>query len=189
MPQPENVCTNLLTDRAGWANEEEVRHGWLKHLENDLDIRINKERDYNDATYNQVVFEFKGPKLFRGRTDSVAFQEAIFDRLDKYIRHKSLNEGIAPEEYIGIATDGYHVCFAFLKEQVMQPRNLLPVNLASVTLTIQALTEARRRSVTAENLLDDFGHGSAVSRALMQGLAKGNCHCNEMSCGKPQGAA
>ena len=172
MPQPENVCTNLLTDRAGWANEEEVRHGWLKHLENDLDIRINKERDYNDATYNQVVFEFKGPKLFRGRTDSVAFQEAIFDRLDKYIRHKSLNEGIAPEEYIGIATDGYHVCFAFLKEQVMQPRNLLPVNLASVTLTIQALTEARRRSVTAENLLDDFGHGSAVSRALMQGLAK-----------------
>lgn len=170
MSRLETICTNLLTDRASWANEEEVRHGWLKHFENELNIRFNKERDYNDASYNQVIFEFKGPNMFRGRSESPAFQEAIFDQLGKYIRRKSLNEGIAPEEYIGIATDGYHICFAFLKEQVMNPRNLLPVDLMSVTLTIQALDTARRRAFTAENLLEDFGHSSPVSRILMHGL-------------------
>ena len=161
---------NLNNDSPNWANEEEVRKGWLKHIENELGITFHAERARNDASYNQVIIEFKGRGLFKGSVNSVAFREAIFDRLEKYIKRRSRDEGLPEEDYIGIAIDGLHVCFAFMRDGKIVHRNLLPVNPASVDLVAQACFDARRRAVTAENLVEDFGHKSKIGRELMAAL-------------------
>jgi hypothetical protein len=165
-----DLYTNLKKDSPNWANEEEVRKGWLKHIENSLGITFHAERGRNDASYNQVIIEFKDRGLFKGSTTSAAFKEAIFDRLDKYIRRRAKAEGIPEEDYIGIAIDGMHVCFAFMKSGKIAHRNLLPFNQASVELVAQACIDSKRRAVTADNLVEDFGHKGEIGHAAMAAL-------------------
>ncbi len=166
-----SLYQGLNNDRPHWANEEEVRKSWLKHLEIELGVTFHAERARNDASYNQVIIEFKDKGLFRGSITSPAFKEAIFERLNKYISRRSKSEGIAPEDYIGIAIDGDHIAFAFFKGGSIHHRNLLPFNEASVSLVAQACKDAKRRAVTAENLVEDFGHNSKVGKTLMAALS------------------
>jgi hypothetical protein len=165
-----NLYARLKKDSHAWANEEEVRKGWLKHIENELGITFHAERGRNDASYNQVIIEFKDHGLFKGSTTSAAFKEAIYDRLDKYIRRRAKSEEIPAEDYIGIAIDGAHICFAFMKAGKIQPRNLLPFNAASVELVAQACQDSKRRAVTADNLVEDFGHSAKIGHAMMAAL-------------------
>ncbi|NYZ15373.1 hypothetical protein HL658_22780 [Azospirillum sp. RWY-5-1] len=166
-----SLFRKLSADRPNWKTEEEVRKGWLKHLENELNVTFHAERDRNDASYNQVVIEFKDKGLFKGRTDSRAFKEAIYDRLSKYIPRRAKEEGLSDEDYIGIAIDGDHVCFGFYRGGKIVHRHLLPFNEASVELVAQACRDSKRRAVTSENLEEDFGHESIVGTAMMGGLA------------------
>src|SRR5690606_5067323 len=112
--------------------------------ENDLGITFHAERGRNDASYNQVIIEFKDKGLFKGSIKSPAFKEAVFDRLAKYIKTRSSVEGIPLEDYIGIATDGDHISFAFYKDGVIAHRNLLPFNEASISLVAQACADSKR---------------------------------------------
>jgi len=162
-----SLFANLKADSHDWANEEEVRKDWLKHIENELGIKFQAERLRNDASYNQVIIEFKAFGLFNGTTKSPAFKEAVFDRLDKYIRRRAKAEGIPAEDYIGIAIDGAHICFAFMKNGAIAHRNLLPFNQASVELVAQACLDSKRRAVTAENLVQDFGHRAPIGQTVM----------------------
>jgi SAM-dependent methyltransferase len=165
-----DLYENLAKDNPNWANEEEVRKGWLKHIENSLGITFHAERGRNDASYNQVIIEFKDRGLFKGSTSSAAFKEAVFDRLDKYIRRRAKDEGLPEEDYIGIAIDGMHICFAFMKDGEITHRNLLPFNEASVDLVAQACADSKRRAVTSDNLVEDFGHKGEIGRTAMAAL-------------------
>lgn len=169
--------TQKLKDAiANCATEEEVRFLWLSELKNELNINFHAERDRNDAYYNGVVIEFKKAGLFGGNISSAPFKEAVFDRLDKYIRRRSKSEGEDLADYIGIATDGYHVVFAFIEEDEIEHRHLMPVCEASISLVAQALKDSRRRAVTPENLIEDFGHLSPAGRTMMQALADALVH-------------
>ena len=84
-----SLFQKLKKDSASWNNEEEVRKSWLKHIENELGIIFHAERERNDASYNQVIIEFKKKGLFYGTTKSFSFKEAIYDRLKKYIERRS----------------------------------------------------------------------------------------------------
>ncbi|MBD8621191.1 N-6 DNA methylase [Sphingomonas sp. CFBP 13728] len=165
-----DLFTKLKKDSHNWANEEEVRKGWLKHIENALGMTFHAERGRNDASYNQVIIEFKDRGLFKGSIKSASFKEAIYDRLFKYIKARSKLEGIPEEDYIGIAIDGVHICFAFMKGGKIVHRNLLPFNQASVELVAQACRDSKRRAVTAENLVEDFGHQAEIGHAMMSNL-------------------
>jgi hypothetical protein len=166
-----SLFQRLKKDSHNWANEEEVRKSWLKHIENELGINFHAERGRNDASYNQVIIEFKDKGLFNGSDKSASFKEAIYDRLDKYIVRRAKSEGIPPEDYIGITTDGDHICFAFHKDGTIAHRNLLPFSEASVALVAQACLDSKRRAVTAENLVEDFGHGVEIGHNMMAALA------------------
>ena len=166
-----SLFSKLKKDSHNWANEEEVRKSWLKHIENEIGISFHAERGRNDASYNQVIIEFKDKGLFKGSISSASFKEAIYDRLQKYIVRRAKEEGLPPEEYIGIATDGDHVCFAFYKDGKVTPRNLLPFNEASVALVAQACHDSKRRAVTADNLVEDFGHEAHIGHEMMAALA------------------
>lgn len=161
------LYAKLLKESHNWANEEEVRKSWLHHMEAELGIKFHAERERNDASRNQLIIEFKDRGLFKGSIKNPAFKEAIYDRLEKYIKRRSNSEGIPEEDYIGIAIDGMHICFAFMKNGTISHRNLLPFNEASVELVAQACLDSKRRAVTAENLVEDFGHKAEIGHAMM----------------------
>jgi hypothetical protein len=166
------LYSELESKRSGWANEEELRLGWIMALTKALGIDFHAERGRRDSSYNNVVIEFKDRGLFRGKDSSPSFKEAIYKRLEPYILKTSAAEGIDPSDYIGIAIDGDHVCFAQVIDRKVHHGPLLPFSQASVAMVATACQDSFRRAVTAENLIEDFGHESTCGLGLMKALAE-----------------
>jgi hypothetical protein len=165
------LAKDLIDGAKNRANEAELRLAWLPILEKYFNVKFEAERQHNDAYLQGIVIEFKDVGLFKGREDSSAFKEAVDIQLQKYILARAKSEGDEPENYIGIATDGLHIVFAHMKDGQIYYEHLLPIGPASVSLLCQAIKEHRRRALTPENLIEDFGHVSDAGTALMQALA------------------
>lgn len=157
--------------RKPWQGEEEVRLAWIGALEDATGIDFDAERQKRDSSYNNVVIEFKGPGLFNGTIASAKFKEATNKRLLPYIQRQSKQEGIPQSDYIGIAIDGEHVCFAQVRGNAIHVGHLLPFSQQSVGLVIEACLDGFRPAVSSTNLIRDFGHGSQVATDVMQVLS------------------
>jgi hypothetical protein len=154
-----------------WQGEEEVRLAWISAIEVTLGIHFDAERARKDGSYNHVLIEFKAPGLFKGSKKSAKFKEATTQRLLPYILRESKKTGIPPEDYIGIAIDGVHICFARVADSELITQHLIPFSEYAVGLVIQAIKTDIRRAITTENLLADFGHGSRHAKGLMQAMS------------------
>lgn len=154
-----------------WKGEEEVRLAWIAALEEVTGIHFDAERAKKDSSYNNVIIEFKAPSLFRASKASAKFKEATEERLLPYIIRESKKTGIPPEDFIGIAIDGEHICFTQVISDFIHTQHLIPFSPYAVGLVIQAIHSNVRKAVTADNLMADFGHGSLNAQALMQALA------------------
>lgn len=165
----------LFLDKArnNWKTEEEVRIGWCYAIKKQLNIELHAERDRSDASHNQVIIEFKNKGMFNGKSSSLKFKEAIYNRLEKYIYRKSINDGLSETRYIGIAIDADHIAFAYIPQSgsgiVHGP--LLPLSEASVSLVMDVCKNSMRRAITASDLIEDFGHESELGHNLMQVLS------------------
>lgn len=159
-----------------WKGEEEVRFAWNKALEDATGLHLFAERDRNDASYNHVIIEYKAPGYFKGRKDSPAFLNATKERLLPYIEKKAAETKIPVSDFIGIAIDGEHICFAQVIDGEINTQHLMPFSPDSVEMVVDALRSDTRKGLTTENLLADFGHGSANARAFMQQLSDGLAH-------------
>lgn len=162
-----------------WKGEEEVRLAWSAALEQATNIDFDAERSKRDLNYNNVIIEFKAPGLFNGTQASAKFREAMNDRLLPYIQRASAQQGIPESDFIGIAIDGEHLCFAQVVDGAIQHNHLLPFNQLSVAMVIEACRTGYRRAVTSENLIKDFGHTAPASIGLMQILADSLGDCLE----------
>ncbi|WP_414501767.1 Eco57I restriction-modification methylase domain-containing protein [Zymobacter sp. IVIA_5232.4 C2] len=151
--------------------EEELRIAWTTAFSS-VGITFHAERDKNDLLHNQVIIELKNKGLFGGRAESAAFKNAVYDRLKKYIARRAEQEGIPQEDYTGIATDGEHVAFCYMKGGEIIHQGLMPLSAVSVTKILRALQSSQRRALTRDNLIEDFGHTSSVGRRLMSSLAR-----------------
>lgn len=154
-----------------WKGEEEVRAAWVSGLEAELGIIIDMERARKDSSYNNVIIEFKSPGLFNGSKDSSAFRNAANDRLLPYIHRDAQRTGIAPENYIGIAIDGDHICFGRVVDGGLKADHLLPFSKFSVEIVLDAIRSETRRAVCVDNLIADFGHRSIGGHSLMQAMS------------------
>lgn len=154
-----------------WKGEEEVRYIWIKALEDATRLHLHAERDRKDASYNHVIIEFKAPGLFQGKKNSPKFIEATEKRIFPYIQNEALKTGIPADNFIGIAIDGEHICFAQVINNQINSQHLIPFSLYAVRMVIDAIQSDTRRELTTENLLNDFGHGSLNARNLMQSLS------------------
>jgi len=163
---------NLINRRRKqWANEEEVRHVWMKGIEAVLQIDLDAERARRDSSYNNVVIEFKGPGLFKGNENSPKFIEALEERLLKYIPRLAAEQGIDEQDYIGIAIDGEHISFAQVHNGKITHQPLMPFSVITFQMVIDALRANFRRAIMSENLIADFGHLSSAGRGVMQALS------------------
>lgn len=158
--------------RNQWKNEEEVRHSWMKGLEEALQIDLDAERAKRDSSYNNVVIEFKGPGFFQGSDKSPKFVEAMQKRLLKYIPALAAQQGLVAEDYIGVAIDGYHLAFAQVQGGKIVHQPLMPCSETSFQMVVDALRANYRRAITADNLAEDFGHRSQTGREFMQELSR-----------------
>ena len=156
-----------------WKGEEEVRFAWNKALEDATGLHLFAERGHNDASYNHVIIEYKAPGYFKGKKNSPAFLNATKERLLPYIVKKAAQTKIPESDFIGIAIDGEHICFAQIINGDIKTQHLMPFSPESVEMVIDALRSDTRKGLTTENLLADFGHGSANARAFMQQLSDG----------------
>lgn len=155
-----------------WQGEEEVRVAWIKAIELATGLHINAERGRKDASHNHVIVEFKAPGFFKGQKVSTKFIEAS-DQLQRYILESAKATGIEASDFIGIAVDGEHVCFAQVFDGIIKTQQLIPFSEYAVSMVVDAFKSDTRRALTVENLLSDFGHGSANARELMQSLSDG----------------
>mgnify|MGYP000144439984 FL=1 len=156
-----------------WSGEEEVRVAWIKAIELATGLHLNAERGRKDASLNHVVVEFKAPGFFNGKKNSPKFIEATEQRLLPYIIKESQTTGIEASDFIGIAIDGEHICFAQVIDGSIKPQQLIPFSEYAVGMVVDAFKSDTRRALTTENLLADFGHGSLNARTLMQCLSDG----------------
>lgn len=157
--------------RKNWVNEEEVRHAWMKGLEEALQIDLDAERARRDSSYNNVIIEFKAPGLFSGSEKSPKFVEATEGRLLNYIPRLASEQGLDEKDYIGIAIDGEHIAFAQVQSGKIVYQPLMPFSTTSFQMVVDALQANFRRAITAENLAEDFGHLSSTGREFMQALS------------------
>lgn len=167
------VAFRMIEDRRirPWRNEEEVRIAWVSALEHASGIHFDAERMRNDLSYNNVIIEFEAPGLFMGSKASAKFREAIEDRLLPYILRAAKRNRDAAENYIGIAIDGDHICFAQIIDNKIHSQQLIPFSVYAVELVLQALRDQTRKPITTQNLMRDFGHGSKNARDMMQALS------------------
>lgn len=154
-----------------WSGEEEVRLAWVSALENVLGVHFDAERARVDSSYNNVIIEFKAPGYFRGSKTSTKFLEATENRLLPYIKRLSETRKIPQEDFIGIAIDGEHICFAKVENGSIETQHLIEFSEYAVGLVIHAVEANFRRDITIDNLLQDFGHGSSNAKGLMQALS------------------
>jgi hypothetical protein len=154
-----------------WHGEEEVRLIWVSALEVATGFDFDAERRKLDSSFNNVIIEFKAPGLFHGKKNSTSFKEAMNKRLLPYIQKSSGRLGIPEADFIGVAIDGEHVCFAQVIDGVIRSGHLLPFSEQSLGLVVAACQNSTRRAVSAENLIKDFGHTSSVATAVMQVLS------------------
>jgi len=154
-----------------WKNEEEVRLAWVAGLEAAMEgTHFDAEVAKKDSSFNNVIIEFKAPGLFKGSKSSPKFKEATDSRLLPYIKREAAKSGIPVEDYIGIAIDGDHICFAQVQGTKIHSQHLVPFSPYAVALVMEAIKADTRRAITAENLLADFGHRSPNAQALMQSM-------------------
>lgn len=125
--------------RRPWKGEEEVRIAWVKALEIVTGLHFDAERAKKDSSYNHVIIEFKAPGLFKGSKSSAKFKEAIDNRLQPYIQRESLKSNIPADDFIGIAIDGEHICFAQMRNGSIHTQHLIPFSEYGVGLVIQAI--------------------------------------------------
>ncbi|OCH25683.1 hypothetical protein A6E12_01700 [Aliivibrio fischeri] len=151
--------------------EEGVRAAWITAF-SDFGVKLKVEVDRNDLSYNNVIIELKSKGSFNGKISSAKFNEAIDQRLDKYIREKSKKEGLPTSEYTGIVSDGHHVAFCYMVDGKMTHKSLMPISPESAEKLLLALKDAQRRAVTALNLIEDFGHNSPIGINLMNSFAE-----------------
>ena len=164
--------SNLRRQLSRASNEEEVRLAWVRALEAALGITFDAERGRRDLSYNNVVIEFKGPGKFNGRTTSPAFQEAVHQRLLRYIRRAARREHLNESDYIGVAIDDSHLAFAQIIDGQITYQNLLPITPRTFGMVVEACRTCYRRAVTASNLIEDFGHEASRGISLMSVMAE-----------------
>lgn len=140
-------------------------------MEASLGMFLDAERKRHDGRYNNVIIEFKAPGLFKGSMTSAKFKEAMDGRLLGYIQDAAKASGLPAEDFIGIAIDGDHVCFAQVRGGKIYPEHLIEFSPYAVALVEAALRADTRRAITVENLLADFGLGSKNAQSLMQAMA------------------
>jgi len=113
-----------------------------------------------DALYGHLIIEYEKPKTFETKS---GFERAV-EQVKGYIRDHAEVEARFPR-YFGVVLDGYKIGFVRYREAIkgFESKGPFEVNKNTVAKLVEAIIGLRRKALSAEELLKDFGPESSVA--------------------------
>ncbi|RSN72688.1 Eco57I restriction-modification methylase domain-containing protein [Candidatus Methanodesulfokora washburnensis] len=120
-----------------------------------------------DALYGHLIIEYEKPKTFETKS---GFEKAV-EQVKSYIRDHAEVEARFPR-YFGVVLDGYKIGFVRYREAIkgFESKGPFDINKNTVAKLIEAIIGLRRKALSAEELLKDFGPESQVARESIKTL-------------------
>jgi hypothetical protein len=120
-----------------------------------------------DALYGHLIIEYEKPKTFETKG---GFERAV-EQVKGYIRDHAEVEARFPR-YFGVVLDGYRIGFVRYREAVkgFESKGPFEVNKNTVAKLVEAIIGLRRKALSAEELLKDFGPESPVAKDSIKTL-------------------
>jgi hypothetical protein len=114
-----------------------------------------------DALYGHLIIEYEKPKTFETKS---GFERAV-EQVKSYIRdHAEVEARFS--RYFGVVLDGYKIGFVRYREAIkgFESKGPFDINKNTIAKLIEAIIGLRRKALSAEELLKDFGPESQVAK-------------------------
>lgn len=120
-----------------------------------------------DALYGHVIIEYERPKTFETKS---GFEKAV-EQVKKYIRDHAQIEARIPR-YFGVVLDGYKIGFVRYREALkgFESKGPFEINKNTIARFIEAIIGLRRKALSPDELLKDFGPESQIAREAIKAL-------------------
>jgi hypothetical protein len=114
-----------------------------------------------DALYGHLMIEYKKPGTLQSKRE---FEKAV-EQIKNYIIAHAQTEARLPR-YFGIILDGYQIGFVRYREALrdFESKGPFTINRSTVAKLVEAIVGLRRKALSPEELLRDFGPESHVAR-------------------------
>jgi hypothetical protein len=118
-----------------------------------------------DALYGHLIIEYEKPGAFGSRA---GFERAV-EQIKQYIRDHAQTEARYPR-YFGVVMDGYRVGFVRYREALrgFEGKGPFEINKNTVAKLVEAIIGLRRKALSPEELLKDFGPDSVTARETVK---------------------
>jgi hypothetical protein len=118
-----------------------------------------------DALYGHLIIEYEKPGVFGSRA---GFERAV-EQVKQYIRDHAQTEARYPR-YFGVVMDGYKVGFVRYREALrgFEGKGPFEINKNTVAKLVEAIIGLRRKALSPEELLKDFGPDSVTAREAVK---------------------
>jgi len=127
-----------------------------------------------DSRYGGVVLEFKAPGGHDRIEPRLAARStrSLLDQIESRFEPFRREENVEPERLLGVGCDGRNILFVRYRGGRFEEEEPLPVSAVSIARLLRALLSlgARGQSFIPENLVRDFGAGSASAQEGIQEL-------------------
>lgn len=122
-----------------------------------------------DALYGHLIIEYEKPRTFETRS---GFEKAI-EQVKMYIRGHAKGEN-EYQKYFGVALDGYKIGFVRYRKALknFEIKGPFEVNKNTVAKLVEAIVGLRRKALSANELLKDFGPDSQVTKECIKTFYK-----------------
>jgi hypothetical protein len=167
-------------------NEAELRtkiQSQIDKFAESLKLKLRHRDEYAlingraDSVYNRLVIEYEPPKSLKKNNIHRNNQHAI-DQVKAYMQGLERRERHKIERLAGVVTDGCYFIFVSFKQGKWHIEDPLLVDDYSVEHFLKHLVSlAQERALIPENLIEDFGENTLVSRAIMPALYKKLTSC------------
>lgn len=123
-----------------------------------------------DAVYNRLIIEYEPPRSLKGNNSARTNRNAI-NQLKNYIDGLVRRTRHQPERIAGVVLDGTYFIFVRKKQDIWHIEEPLKVDDYSVELFLKLLFSlSTEKALIPENLIEDFGENTIVSRKVMPAL-------------------
>jgi len=162
-------------------NEAELRikiQSQIDKFADSLKLTLRHKDEYTlingraDSVYNRLVIEYEPPNSLKKDNSHRNNQHAI-NQVKDYMQGLERRERHKIERLAGVVTDGRYFILVTFKEGKWHIEPPLLVDDYSVELFLKLFFSlSKERALIPENLIEDFGENTQVSRAIMPALYK-----------------
>ncbi|MEM4888937.1 MAG: class I SAM-dependent DNA methyltransferase, partial [Thermosphaera sp.] len=160
----EHVIKNKVIERLKELEKTEIPYGSWKPAKAKYEVTlVSGVRP--DALYGHVIIEYERPRTFESMS---GFEKAI-EQVKRYIIDHAQVEA-RYSKYFGVVLDGYKIGFVRYREGIknFESKGPYDVNVNTVAKLVEAIIGLRRKALTAEELLKDFGPDSNIGREAVR---------------------